>query len=214
MGLLNFIRRLMSKGEYCEDSNLEMGNQTAQETYIKLEDFLFFSNNMIINNDASSSTTQIRTFITDDISEDDLNVVKEEVKYLMLCLLHFYTYAEVTVNRRILDTSDDEALNHFKAISYYSLERSFLTAFGTFEYTLDKFKNRYAKYTYYLGRYHYQNFERSFLECFAGQLSGLFDDSPSSLNIELKQLMHTARWVYEAYGETTKLMLGKQNFII
>lgn len=170
---------------------------------------------MVINNQASNNTALIKSFITDEISEFELNVVKEEIKYFMFCLLHFYTFAEIAVNKKILNINDEKALNHFKTISYYSLERSFLTSLNDFDYNLEKYMDRYAKYTHYLGIYEYKDFERSFVECFAAQLTRVFEDNLFSVNIDLTtQILYTAHWVYRTYGETTKLTLKNQNFII
>ena len=89
-----------------------------------------------------------------------------------------------------------------------------MTSFNDFEYTLEKYKNRYEKYTHYLGIYKYKDFERSFLECFALQLTAGFKDNASSINIGFTQILLTGRWIYRTYGESTKITLNEQNFII
>jgi hypothetical protein len=212
MGIFDFLKRKTDKNSNKTDNLKE--NTTISKTYVELEEFLFLANKMIINNKASTDTAHIKAFITDEISENELSVVKEEIKYFMFCLLNFYTYAEITVNKKILNVNDEKALDYFKKISYYSLERSFLTSLNDYEYTIEKYKNRYEKYTHYLGIYKYQDFERSFLECFAAQLKGGFTDNTNSLNIDLTQILLTARWVYRTYGESTKLTLNEKNFIV
>ena len=73
-----------------------------------------------------------------------------------------------------------------------------------FDYSVEIYKNRYAKYTQYLGKYNYEDFERSFLECFAMQVTGGFEDSSKPLNLDFTQLLKLARWIYRTYGEITK----------
>jgi len=216
MGIFDFFKRSKDSKSISKDSLLESENKSSSrsKTYIELEEFLYLANKLVINNQAANDSAHIRAFITDDINETELNVIKEEIKYFMFCILNFYTYAEVTINKKILDLNNEKAQNHFLKTTYFSLERSFLTSFGDFDYTIEKYKNRYAKYTQYLGKYHYQDIERSFLECFAAQLSGGFEDNPIPLNVDITQLLLTARWVYRTYGETTKLTLSNQNFII
>jgi hypothetical protein len=216
MGIFDFLKRKTDHKSNSIDSLPERENKSnsTSKTYIELEEFLYLANKMVINNQASTDTAHIKAFIKHEISETELNVVKEEIKYFMFCLLHFYTYAEIAVNKKILNVNDEKAQKHFMTITYNSLERSFLTSLNDFDYTIEKYKNRYAKYTQYLGNYKYQDFERSFLECFAAQLTGGFKDNPISLNIDLTQILLTARWVYRTYGESTKLTLSKQNFII
>lgn len=214
MGIFDFLKRKIDKKSNNIDSFPERENKYTSKTYIELEEFLYLANKMVINNTTSTDTAHIKAFISDEISENELSVIKEEIRYFMFCLLHFYTYVEITMNKKILNVDDEKALKHFKTISYYSLDRSFLTSLNDFEYTLEKYKDRYEKYTHYLGIYKYQDFERSFLECFATQLTGGFKDNATSLNIDLTQLLLTARWVYRTYGESTKLTLNKQHFII
>jgi hypothetical protein len=214
MGIFDFLKRITDNKFNNKDSLPERENKYTSKAHIELEEFLYLSNKMVINNKTSTDTNYIKAFITDEISENELSVVKEEIKYFMFCLLHFYAYVEITMNKKILDEKDEKALNHFKRISYFSLDRSFLVSLNDFEYTLEKYKNRYEKYTHYLRIYKYQDIERSFLECFAAQLTGGYYDNAISLNINLKQLLLTARWIYRTYGETTKLTLSKQNFII
>jgi len=214
MGIFNFLKRNTDIKSNKTESLPEAENKFTSKTYIELEEFLYLANKMVINNNASTNTANIKAFIKDEISENELSVVKEEIKYFMFCLLHFYTYVEITLNKKILNLNDEKALNHFKTISYYSLDRSFLTSLNDFDYSLEKYKNRYENYTHYLGIYKYQDFERSFLECFTVQLSGGFNDNTLSLNIDPIQILLTARWVYKTYGESTKLTLNKQNFII
>lgn len=214
MGLFDFLKRKTDNNSERKESLPQRESKSTSKTYIELEEFLYLANKMVINNKASTDTAHIKAFIKDQISESDLNFVKEEIKYFMFCLLHFYTYTEIAVNKKILNINDEKALNHFKTISYNSLDRSFLTSLNDFEYTIEKCKNRYEKYTHYLGIYKYQDFERSFLECFATQITGGFNDNTISLNIDLQQILLTARWVYRTYGESTKVTLSKQNFII
>jgi hypothetical protein len=214
MGIFDFLKKKTDNKSNRSDSLPEKEHKSASKTYVELEEFLYFANKMVIDNQASTDTTHIKAFITDEISENELSFVKEEIKYLMFCLLHFYTFVEIIRNKKILNENDEKALNHFKKISYYSLDRSFLASLNDFEYTLEKYKNRYEKYTHYLGIYKYQDFERSFLECFGMQLTGGFKDNAISLNIDSTQILLTARWVYRTYGESTKLTLSKQNFII
>lgn len=214
MGLFNFLKKKPNNNYERKDNSPEREKDSTSKIYIELEEFLYLANKMVINNKASTDTAHIKAFITDQISESDLNLVKEEIKYYMFCLLHFYTYAEIAVNKKILDVNDERAVSHFKTISYNSLDRSFLTSFNDFEYTMEKYKNRYEKYTYYLGIYNYQDFERSFIECFGAQITGVFNDNPMSLNINLTQILLTAQWVFRTYGESTKDILSKQNFII
>jgi hypothetical protein len=214
MGLFDFLKRKTDNNSEHKDSLQERESKSNSKTYIELEEFLYLANKMVINNKASTDTAHIKAFIKDQISESELNFVKEEIKYFMFCLLHFYTYAEIAVNKNILNVNDEKALNHFKTISYNSLNRSFLTSLNDFEYTIEKYKNHYEKYTHYLGIYKYQDFERSFIECFGAQITGGFKDNPMSLNIDLTQILLTAQWVYRTYGESTKVTLSKQNFII
>lgn len=214
MGLFDFLKRKTDNNSERKDSLPNRESQYTSKTHIELEEFLFLANKMVINNKASTDTAHIKAFIKDQISESELNFVKEEIKYFMFCLLHFYTYTEIAVNKKILNVNDEKELNHYKKISYFSLERSFLTSFNDFEYTVEKYKNRYEKYSHYLGIYKYQDFERSFIECFAVQIIGGYKDNPISLNIDLTQILLTARWVYRTYGESTKVTLSKQNFII
>ncbi len=214
MGLFDFLKRKTDINSEHKDSFPQRESKSNSKIYIELEEFLYLANKMVINNKASTDTAHIKAFIKDQISESELNFVKEEIKYFMFCLLHFNTYAEIAINKNILNVNDEKALNHFKTISYNSLDRSFLTSSNDFEYTLEKFKNHYNKYTYYLGIYNYKDFERSFIECFGAQITGGFKDNPMSLNIDLIQILLTAQWVYRTYGESTKVTLSKQNFII
>jgi|GEM_PF-5417668 len=214
MGLFDFIKKKKDINSEPKDSLPPGESKSTSNTYIELEEFLYLANKMIINNKASTDSAHIKAFITSEISESELNYVKEEIRYFMFCILHFYTYAEIAVNKKILDINDKRALNHFKKIGYQSIDRAFLTSLNDFDYTLEKFMNRYQKYTLYLHRYEYRDFERSFLECFAAQLSGAFDDCDISLKIELTELLLTARWVYRTYGESTKVTLSKLNLII
>lgn len=186
----------------------------AFKPYIELEEFLYLSNKMIINNQASTDASHIKAFIEDEINETELNSVKEEIKYLMFCLLHFYTYVEIAYNKKILNINDEKAKEHFVTLSFISLERAFLTSLNDFDYTLEIYKDRYAKYAHYLEIYEYQDIERSFLECFAAQLAGGFVGTPKSLDTDLTQLLLTARWIFRTYGNSTKLTLSRQNFII
>lgn len=182
-------------------------------TYMELEEFLYLSDKMVINNKTATDTKFISAFIKDK-DENELVVVKEEIRYLMFCLLHVYTYAEVVVNKKLIDFKDERAMNHFKNMTYDSLERAFLTSLNDFDYSVEKYKDRYAKYAEYLAKYNHQNFERSFVECFAAQLTGEFDDDTEVTDIDFTPLMLTARWVFRTYGEITKATISKQNFIL
>jgi hypothetical protein len=214
MGVFDFLKRKKDNKFNGSFSSPERDDKITSKTYIELEEFLYLANKMVINNQASNKTLHVKAYITDEISEQELNILKEEINYFMLCLLHFYTFVEITLNKKILDTNDEKALNHFKAISRYSIERSFLASLNDFEYTMEKYINRYEKYTHFLGIYKYQNFERSFLECFAAQLTGGFNDATVSIDVEPTQLLLMARWIYRAYGESTKLTLNETNFIM
>ena len=179
---------------------------------MEIEEFLYMANKNIIVNKASNDSAHIKAFIKEDISETDLNVIKEEIKYLMFCLLNFYTFGEISVKNKILNLNDEKAITDFKFMSYFSLERAFLTTMHDFDYSVEIYKNRYAKYTQYLGIYNYKDFERSFLECFAMQVTGGFEDSVTPLNLDFTQLLQLARWVYRAHGEVIKESLDELNF--
>lgn len=179
---------------------------------MEIEEFLYMANKNIIVNKASNDSAHIKAFIKEDISETDLNVVKEEIKYLMFCLLSFHTFGEVAVKNKVLDLNDEKAIMDFKLMTYFSLERAFLTTRNDFDYSVEIYKNRYAKYTQYLGRYNYEGFERSFLECFALQVTGGFKDNSKPLNLDFTQLLKLARWIYRTYGEITKDSLSELNF--
>ena len=179
---------------------------------MEIEEFLYMANKNIIVNRASNDSAHIKAFIKESISETDLNVVKEEIKYLMFCLLNFYTFGEIAVKNKVLDLKDEKAIKDFKLMTYFSLERAFLTTIHDFDYSIEIYKNRYAKYTQYLGMYNYEDFERSFLECFAMQVTGGFEDSSKPLNLDFTQLLQLARWVYRAHGEVIKESLDELNF--
>jgi hypothetical protein len=215
MSIFDFLKRKTDNKSKNSDSVPERENSSssASKTYMELDEFLYLANKMVINNQASTDTAHVKAFIKDEISETELNVVKEEIKYFMFCLLHFSIYQEIAVNEKILNLNDKKAKIHFIKITHNSLERSFLFSSNDFDYTLEKYKNRYEKYIYYLEKYKYQDIERSFVECFAAQVTGMFEDNPNGLNIDVTQLLLTARWVYRIYGESTKDTLSKLNLI-
>lgn len=184
------------------------------ERHIELEEFLYLSNKMIINNQTSSNTEMIKSFITDDITDREFNSLKEEIKYLMFCLLNFYTFSEIMIKRKLLNVNNKKEQDHFIALTNFSLERAFLSSFNDFDYSLTKFQNRYGKYTYYLTEYKYQHFERSFVECFIAQVSGAFEDNENPIDIDLMQLLEVGRWIFKTYGEITQKTLSQQNFIL
>ena len=216
MGLFDFLKKRKSnnnpKSEIKEQQPLGQTNSTST-SYVELEEFFYLANKMVINNKASIDTKNLNAFIK-NYNEEELLVVKEEIRYMMFSLLHLYTFGEVIINKKLINSDDEKALDHFKIMTHNSLERAFLTSYNDFDYSVEKYENRYTKYTQYLIKYKYQNFERSFLECFAAQLSGAFEDSPKSTNIDIQELLLTAKWVFRTYGEQTKLTLSKQNFII
>ena len=80
---------------------------------MEIEEFLYMANKNIIVNKASNDSAHIKAFIKEDISETDLNVVKEEIKYLMFCLLKFYTFGEIAVKNKVLDLNDEKAIKDF-----------------------------------------------------------------------------------------------------
>lgn len=184
------------------------------KSYIELEEFLYLANKMVINHKEAQKTDNIRVFIRDELSAEALLQVKREIKYLMLCLLHFFTFEDVIINKKLINPNDEKGLYYFKKIGFQSLERAFLSSLSDFDYSIEQFSNRYEKYTHYLSTYNYRQFERSFMECFAAQITGAFQDNPNPLKLDLAELMQTAQWVFRTYGEMTRSNLRIQNFII
>jgi len=103
MDIFEFLKRLKDDTVKTPGSDDVQENRATvkKKTTMELEEFLYLAAKMVINNEASTKTTHIKAFIIDEISEKELRIVKEEIKYLMFCLLHFYAYAEIAVNKKI-----------------------------------------------------------------------------------------------------------------
>jgi hypothetical protein len=210
MGLFDFFRKgRKKKAEAKKDQeNLSSGSNR----YIELDEFLYLSVKMIINSQVSSNNEHIGAFIKNQLSDQDNKRLQEEIKYFMFCLLNFHIYSEVVVNKKIIDLSTEKAQKHFINLTNSALDRAFLTAFSEIEFSVDKYEDRYEKYSFYLERYKYSNFERSFVECFAMILSGAFDDEP--IDIEDLELLQLGKWIYTGFGESTRITVRSQNFIL
>ena len=104
MGLFDFLKKRKSnnnpKSEIKEQQPLGQTNSTST-SYVELEEFFYLANKMVINNKASIDTKNLNAFIK-NYNEEELLVVKEEIRYMMFSLLHLYTFGEVIINKKLI----------------------------------------------------------------------------------------------------------------
>lgn len=177
-----------------------------------LEDFAYQLTKMAFQNGTSENTQSINAFLTSEVSISDFKILKEEIKYLMVALNQFFIYKYQAVDTKKLDLQVNSEIEKFQNQLSLGIERAFLIPHQQLTLSYDTFKDRYSKYTYYLGKFDYKDFRKSFVLTFTGQLLGDFVENSSKINVLENDLFKIGNWIYTVWTELLENALRNQEF--
>lgn len=166
-----------------------------------LEDFAYQLSKLAIQNNVSETDKHINAFLSSEISTQDRQLLKQEIKYLMISLNQFFIYSYEAVEVKRLNLKSENEITRFQLQLSLGIERAFLLQHSSLDLSYENFKDRYGKYTIYLGEYDYKDFRKSFVLAFVGQLQGVFTDNCYNIEANQKDLISIGSWIYTVWTE-------------